>query len=915
MGLSNEDPRSVASWLLSKFDFFGLETILAALLEAHPGLRHSLADKAAVEEQERYSAELTAAICSHNVKRVSQVLESLSASRVDDVQTLRILDASGASLLHLCLRGLPETASAMIQLLIMRKSSIDVRNAQGETPLLFAVRSAALHCANTVSSTAMKLVQELILARADPSVADSMGETPLMEAVWSLELCRLLLESRADVHQTSNSNLTAADFAKNDTEILALLANGARGAEQTADAGPIACKFSARERETESDMSTATPEADTSSSELNPERGGDGKTPSVSSSAPGPLKGQTRWTCCRCDEVNRADRTRCNNCGEIRDEAPSRQRYCAAELNSGPQEVCFFGIIDAKYDRRQHRGKGLRILELGNGKQSRFSGYGESILTAFQRDYRLAGQLERSALVDNKKLTHDVFLECGFGHLRPKQVCYPRVYRPDLAEEIARRLECNGSVPVVLKLLNRCRGAGVMVVNIGEELDEMLRLLLTAPSDDAFSEPSLEVATASDPSSLEEQCWHWWSNECPVFVAERCECSHSVHLGGQDYDATLRIGFVLVRGNRPDGEGLRVQCLGGYWKLPAGAAKSGADLRDRVVSKASSGTAPVSNEDYSDVCSILEEALPAVFARERSDVSTSMRRYADSPALFAFIVSRQAGEKCRGEVQEHRKVGKSGAGTASGAAETSQASTTSRLFEIAEEKLVGNSKSLEDAWQELRVQALPTRAAASYLERQRGAAYARGNNWEAAQAHFERSLELHQWNAAALFLLGVCHLRVRSYEQAQKAFLKSLHIDPEFKAAYVNYGFCAMALGEWDNAILANKTGLSRHPKAHQCSYNLGVSLTRQLVSRLKCGGQVEELEAMTEACALELQKARDQKEVAKSEWSAQDDGLLSALDTTLRDLRSGTPPWGLWSQLNWALHGAKGWTFMNYRL
>ena len=81
----------------------------------------------------------------------------------------------------------------------------------------------------------------------------------------------------------------------------------------------------------------------------------------------------------------------------------------------------YFGIVDLKYDEREAVGKRLRILELGNGLASRFSGYGESCLDEFKNGFRLVRPLERNTLVDNKKFTHDVFDECDLNHLRPLQ--------------------------------------------------------------------------------------------------------------------------------------------------------------------------------------------------------------------------------------------------------------------------------------------------------------------------------------------------------------------------------------------------------------------------------------------------------------------------------------------------------------
>ena len=49
------------------------------------------------------------------------------------------------------------------------------------------------------------------------------------------------------------------------------------------------------------------------------------------------------------------------------------------------------------------------------------------------------------------------------------------------------------------------------------------------------------------------QVFFRWSNECPLFVAERCCHSVPVQAGGQDFDATMRVSFVLHR--KPRGGG------------------------------------------------------------------------------------------------------------------------------------------------------------------------------------------------------------------------------------------------------------------------------------------------------------------------------------------------------------------------
>merc|ERR1712151_960749 len=82
----------------------------------------------------------------------------------------------------------------------------------------------------------------------------------------------------------------------------------------------------------------------------------------------------------------------------------------------------------------------------------------------------------------DKKLTHDLLEQAGYGHIVPKQGCFPRVYKPDLAKQVITQLGLRPDDTVVLKLCNRSRAAGVMIVPCNE-LDEMLKDLLNPPED------------------------------------------------------------------------------------------------------------------------------------------------------------------------------------------------------------------------------------------------------------------------------------------------------------------------------------------------------------------------------------------------------------------------------------------------
>ena len=219
--------------------------------------------------------------------------------------------------------------------------------------------------------------------------------------------------------------------------------------------------------------------------------------------------------------------------------------------------VAFWGIVDLKFDGRLPARDRVRVLELGDGRSSGFSQHGRLIRERFEAGYREdPAMLKRALLVENKKVTHDRFVDEGCGHLRPPAAFYPRRYSADLAQRILADLGLTqGGGHVVLKLCNRSRGAGVVVVP-AQQLEQSLRLLLAPPSGQALRcllDPGPEVLDQTFADALQESCPHWWSNECPLFVAERCCHSVPVQAGGQDFDATMRVSFVLHR--KPRGGG------------------------------------------------------------------------------------------------------------------------------------------------------------------------------------------------------------------------------------------------------------------------------------------------------------------------------------------------------------------------
>lgn len=552
--------------------------------------------------------------------------------------------------------------------------------------------------------------------------------------------------------------------------------------------------------------------------------------------------------------------------------------------------VAYFGIVDLKYDSRKDTGNTLKVLELGSGLSSRFSGDGEAVLQNYQQNFTLVRQLDRGALVDNKKMTHDIFVECGYSHLRPKQVCFPRVYANDLAPRIIKDLGIiyQEDTVVVLKLVNRCRGAGVVVVRAGRELDDTLRILLCHPED--FTKQhgcTLDAALSSDSSSFREQCLHWWSNECPFFVAECCEASHSVQHKSSDFDGTMRIGFVLLRSEKTESTQavpLGIEFLGGYWKLPS-APTTSTDVRARCLSKARTGTCPVAAADLKEVEDQLRHALPAIFAIERAGVGALVKRYTKMPLIFSFVLARHAASQVKNDSQ----------------GKTQAAQQALKILAMAADRVDEVPKGI------------PFSSAASHLERQKGAVAAASGDWAEAVKRWRCSLDLYPWNATSEHLIGYYHLRQQELAQAELCFLRSLCLDPEFKASYANLSATYLAMSRYADAKQVAEEGLKRHPFAFQCSYNVGIASVAMLKMHLYSASSAKCIEEMANESCKGLSAACYQKESTKSDWSSSDDELLK-LVTQLADNFRNEPDWDAALVIAEKLTVYPGWQIRNLR-
>ena len=145
--------------------------------------------------------------------RVQEILQVTPGVRRDLLQRK---NADGNTVLHLAANvASSEGGATVLSYLQYCNADLEAKNMLGETALALAVRQAL----DKPGQDALKLVSCLLKGRADPNTSDLLNkETPLMEAACcgSKAVAQLLLDSKADVAQATDTGSTAFDFASSE---------------------------------------------------------------------------------------------------------------------------------------------------------------------------------------------------------------------------------------------------------------------------------------------------------------------------------------------------------------------------------------------------------------------------------------------------------------------------------------------------------------------------------------------------------------------------------------------------------------------------------------------------------------------------------------------------------------------------
>lgn len=170
----------------------------------------------------------------------------------------------------------------------------------------------------------------------------------------------------------------------------------------------------------------------------------------------------------------------------------------------------------------------------------------------------------------NKDVANPLFCQNDLAQYKPRCGIYPKIYTPELAQDIIADL---GTDTFIIKPIGSLQSNGVIMVT-QQDLDEILRLIIT-------KDPQLK-------KSQHRSLQHWRFNKKSSFIVEAYASSKTLWVKCKPYDPTMRLVFCLSHENGIT----EITVLGGFWKIPLKNLNERASLTEKHI------TIPYSGEEY-----------------------------------------------------------------------------------------------------------------------------------------------------------------------------------------------------------------------------------------------------------------------------------------------------------------------------
>lgn len=260
--------------------------------------------------------------------------------------------------------------------------------------------------------------------------------------------------------------------------------------------------------------------------------------------------------------------------------------------------------------------------------------YGGATLKPVPRSILCLDDAAADYIFENKRLSHQAFVDTSKTQVRPRTVVIPRSYSAALPKQI--RAQLAGVKQFVIKAPDMECGQGVVVVK-----DADLELILKVLCAKSIEEASKTYATHSlsaglfNLNTMESSlrpllALH--NSDDPNFVVEEYIAGKPVAHNDAQYDATMRVAFVFTR----DQDEIKLEPIACYWKLPPQAMTQQGELRARTVSSYTEGrhdSQVVAEDDMAVVYQQLKEHLPVVLDRmTKQDLFAQIGAYPETTA-------------------------------------------------------------------------------------------------------------------------------------------------------------------------------------------------------------------------------------------------------------------------------------------